>query len=57
MNPGIKTTEFWTTVISTLALGGGVVPDKYSVLVTAISGVYVASRTLLKVVQSLGEKQ
>lgn len=52
--PGYKSSEFTATVASAIALGSGVVPAHYQPLVAAMVGVYVACRTLLKVVHALG---
>ena len=51
---GYKSSEFAITVVSAGALASGLVPANYHPLVAAIAGVYVACRTLLKVVHALG---
>ena len=51
---GFKSSEFSATVVSAIALGSGYIPPHYTPLVTALVGVYVASRTLLKAVHALG---
>ncbi len=56
MNPtsGYKSSEFLTTLLTALALGGNVVPDKYAITIAAVNGVYVAARTVLKAVHEMG---
>lgn len=51
---GLKSSEFISMVTTMIGLCLGVVPDKYAPLVAAIVGLYVACRTLLKVVHNLG---
>lgn len=52
--PGFKSSEFAATVASAIALGSGYIPANYQPLFVAVVGLYVACRTLLKVVHALG---
>ena len=52
--PGFKTTEFLTTIVTMASIAGGLVPPQYTTVVAAIGGVYIAARTLLKAVHALG---
>lgn len=51
---GYKSSELAVTVATAVPLILGLVPPNYAPLVAAIGGVYVAARTLLKVVHALG---
>lgn len=53
-NPGFKSTELYTTLATAITIGAGLVPPQYAPIVAAISGVYVAARTLLKAVHAMG---
>lgn len=51
---GYATTEFGVTIVSLLGMASGFIPQQYVPLVAAVSGVYVACRTLLKAAHALG---
>lgn len=51
---GFKSSELAVTVATAIPLVLGCVPANYAPLVAAVGGVYVAARTLLKVVHALG---
>jgi hypothetical protein len=51
---GYKSSEFLTTLLSVIALGSNSIPHEYVPFVVALSGVYVAARTLLKAVHAMG---
>jgi hypothetical protein len=52
--PGYKSSELWATVATVVPLAMGLVPAPYAPVVAAVTGVYVAARTLLKVVHAMG---
>lgn len=52
--PGYKSTEFGTMIVTMLALSSGAIPTQYAPMVAAVSGVYMACRTLLKAAHALG---
>lgn len=52
--PGYKSTELWTTVATVVPIAMGLIPPQYAPIVAAVSGVYVAARTLLKAVHAMG---
>ncbi len=52
--PGYKSTEFAATVATVLGVVLGAVPQQYVPLVAALTGVYVAARTLLKALHTMG---
>lgn len=51
---GYKSSELAVTVATALPLILGCIPSSYAPLVAALGGLYVASRTLLKVAHTLG---
>ena len=51
---GLKSTEFFTAASTIAVFAIGLVPAQYAPLVAAVSGLYIASRTLLKVVHAMG---
>lgn len=51
---GFKSSELAVTVATALPIVLGYVPASYAPLLAALGGVYVAARTLLKVVHALG---
>ena len=52
--PGFMSSEFVVTLVGMLSLMIPGIPDKYMPLVIAAGGVYVAARTALKAVHTLG---
>jgi len=53
MKSGVKTTEFWMTVVSNLvtiigALGGNIEPEKAAILLAVLNGIYSVLRSLVK---------
>lgn len=54
VTPGYKSSEFITTVGTMVSIASGLVPPQYAPIVAGIGGVYVAARTLLKIVHSMG---
>ena len=44
---GLKSTEFFTAASTIAVFAIGLVPAQYAPLVAAVSGLYIASRTLL----------
>lgn len=52
--PGYKSSELAVTVASIVPIAMGLIPPAYAPLVAGVAGVYVAARTLLKVVHALG---
>lgn len=52
--PGYKSTELWTTIATVVPIALGLIPPQYAPIVAAVSGVYVAARTLLKAVHAMG---
>ena len=53
-NPGFKSSEFSATLAAAVAIGSGHIPADYQPLFAAVVGLYVACRTVLKVVHALG---
>ena len=51
---GFISSEFAVTAVTLLGLLLQAVPQQYAPLVAAVAGVYVAARTLLKAVHTLG---
>ena len=51
---GFASSEFTTTLAAALAIGSGHIPANYLPLFTAVTGLYVAARTVLKAVHALG---
>lgn len=51
---GFKSSEFAATLASAVAIGSGYIPAHYIPLFTAVTGLYVACRTVLKAVHALG---
>lgn len=51
---GLFTTEFSATVASAIGMGLGLIPQQYAPAVAGLVGVYVACRTLLKIVHQMG---
>ena len=51
---GFKSSEFVTVLGSIVAIGSGHIPANYVPLVSALAGLYVAARTVLKAVHVLG---
>ena len=51
---GLTSSEFISMVTTMVGLCLGAVPQQYAPLVAAIVGLYVACRTLLKVVHTMG---
>lgn len=51
---GFKSSEFAATVAAAVAIGSGHIPPNYVPVFTALVGLYVAARTLLKAVHALG---
>lgn len=52
--PGFKSTEFAATIVTILGVVLGAVPQQYVPLVAALTGLYVAARTVLKAVHTMG---
>lgn len=51
---GFASSEFTTTVAAAVAIASGHIPANYLPLFTAVTGLYVAARTVLKAVHALG---
>jgi len=51
---GFTSSEFAATAVSVIGFASGLIPQQYTPLIAAVVGVYVAARTLLKVVHALG---
>lgn len=51
---GYASSEFATTVAAAVAIASGHIPANYLPLFTAVTGLYVAARTVLKAVHALG---
>lgn len=52
--PGYKSTELYATIATVVPIAMGLIPPQYAPIVAAVSGVYVAARTLLKAVHAMG---
>ena len=51
---GWQSTELYVTLVTMAQLAIPAIPEQYHALIAAVGGVYVAARTLLKVVHTLG---
>lgn len=51
---GFKSSELYATIATALPIALGLIPPQYAPIVAAVSGVYVAARTLLKAVHAMG---
>lgn len=51
---GYASSEFATTVAAAVAIASGHIPANYLPLFSAVTGLYVAARTVLKAVHALG---
>lgn len=54
---GVFTTEFGATIATGVGMALGLVPQQYAPAVAGLVGVYVACRTLLKIIHTMGYAQ